>query len=375
MAEPVQSIQTLAAAVVSTAAPVRGRMLFVGWTEDGLPAAVPTSEGLGEEARAALAAFRSSGLAARRVDFSALVPAEYMNTGPAIDFADTPGRRAEDQVRYSVLDGQQAQRDVALGELAILDAITAARQPFQAPAPGSGGELALDTVPLYSLFAAWPGAPAGTGLAMLFRPTVEGHGNEAVFRTFVRLTLGRLLVLDESAPAGRRKGYLETAGRLAGLGPAGGFLHTLVTLRRIGFVEFSDEWLRGLQLAGRKAQGQFIRVLRAFGMVDISDEKHPVSVSTFNPEGAFNVAPGNQYGAHQPAEQVYDNKMFVTWFSGGLRVVDISNPYSPQEIGYYVPNPGRGQKTVKSNDVYRGANGLLYLIDRLDGLEILEYDR
>ena len=107
-------------------------------------------------------------------------------------------------------------------------------------------------------------------------------------------------------------------------------------------------------------------------MVDITDEKQPVSVSTFNPEGAWDIAPGNQYGAHQPAEQVYDNKMFVTWFSGGLRVVDISNPYSLQEIGYYVPNPGRGQKTVKSNDVYRDDNGLLYLIDRLDGLEILE---
>ena len=88
-------------------------------------------------------------------------------------------------------------------------------------------------------------------------------------------------------------------------------------------------------------------------MVDITDEKQPVSVSTFNPAGAWDIAPGNQYGAHQPAEQVYDNKMFVTWFSGGLRVVDISNPYSLQEIGYYVPKPGRGQKTVKSNDVDR----------------------
>jgi hypothetical protein len=27
---------------------------------------------------------------------------------------------------------------------------------------------------------------------------------------------------------------------------------------------------------------------------------------------------------------------------------------------------------VKSNDVYRADNGLLYLIDRLNGLEILE---
>ena len=64
--------------------------------------------------------------------------------------------------------------------------------------------------------------------------------------------------------------------------------------------------------------------------------------------------------------------MFVTWFSGGLRIVDISNPYSPTEIGYYMLKPGRGQKTVKSNEVYRAENGLPYLIDRPDGLEILE---
>jgi hypothetical protein len=107
-------------------------------------------------------------------------------------------------------------------------------------------------------------------------------------------------------------------------------------------------------------------------MVDITEEKQPVSVSTYNPEAAFSIAPGHQYGAHQPAEQVYDNKMFVTWFSGGLRVVDISNPYRLKEVGYYVPKPGRGQTKVKSNDVYRADNGLIYLVDRLDGLEILE---
>ena len=107
-------------------------------------------------------------------------------------------------------------------------------------------------------------------------------------------------------------------------------------------------------------------------MVDITDEKRPVSVATYNPQAAFSIAPGHQYGAHQPAEQVYDNKMFVTWFSGGLRVVDISKPYQLTEVAYYVPKPGRGQTKVKSNDVYRTDNGLIYLIDRLDGLEILE---
>jgi hypothetical protein len=107
-------------------------------------------------------------------------------------------------------------------------------------------------------------------------------------------------------------------------------------------------------------------------MVDITDETRPVPVATFNPEGAWDIAPGNQYGAHQPAEQIYDNKMYVTWFSGGLRVVDISNPFQLKEVGYYIPSPGLGQKTVKSNDVYRTDNGLIYLIDRLNGLDILE---
>ena len=37
-----------------------------------------------------------------------------------------------------------------------------------------------------------------------------------------------------------------------------------------------------------------------------------------------------------------------------------------------MPVPGKGQKIVQSNDVFRGDNGLLFLVDRLDGLEILE---
>jgi hypothetical protein len=34
--------------------------------------------------------------------------------------------------------------------------------------------------------------------------------------------------------------------------------------------------------------------------------------------------------------------------------------------------PGQGQKAVQSNDVFRAEDGKLYLVDRLDGLEILE---
>jgi hypothetical protein len=107
-------------------------------------------------------------------------------------------------------------------------------------------------------------------------------------------------------------------------------------------------------------------------MLDITDESHPVPVSTFMIPHERESETYLQYGAHQPAEQLYDNILYVTWFAGGLRALDISNPYVPKEVGYYVPLPGKGQSTVKSNDVFRSADGLMYLIDRLNGLEILE---
>ncbi len=53
-------------------------------------------------------------------------------------------------------------------------------------------------------------------------------------------------------------------------------------------------------------------------------------------------------------------------------MLDISNPYAPEEIGYYVPRPGKGQKAAMSNDVFRRDDAMVFLIDRFDSLEILE---
>ena len=44
----------------------------------------------------------------------------------------------------------------------------------------------------------------------------------------------------------------------------------------------------------------------------------------------------------------------------------------PKEVGYYIPNPGKDQNVVMSNDVFHDKDGKLYLMDRYDGLEILE---
>jgi hypothetical protein len=79
-----------------------------------------------------------------------------------------------------------------------------------------------------------------------------------------------------------------------------------------------------------------------------------------------------RFGCHQPQEQVYDTVLGVTWFSGGLRLVDIANPYRPEEVGYFIPDPAAGQRSAQSNDVFYDGQGLLYVIDRHGGLDILE---
>jgi hypothetical protein len=109
-------------------------------------------------------------------------------------------------------------------------------------------------------------------------------------------------------------------------------------------------------------------------MVDISEEANPVPVATYRVPHDKPFDPVCSFGAHQPQEQVEGNTLFVTWFAGGLRAVDISNPYAPVEVGHFQPQPGKGQSIVQSNDVFFDRKtGLIYLMDRLCGLDVLEF--
>ena len=65
--------------------------------------------------------------------------------------------------------------------------------------------------------------------------------------------------------------------------------------------------------------------------------------------------------------------MFCTWFAGGLRVIDIRDPQMPQETGWFIPEPCGGFPSPQSNDVDVDGRGLIYLLDRNCGFDILEY--
>ena len=82
---------------------------------------------------------------------------------------------------------------------------------------------------------------------------------------------------------------------------------------------------------------------------------------------------GGRFGAHQFHEKPIGTLIFSTWFSGGLRVIDVAQPLNPQEVGFFIPTPVDGQATPQSNDVFVSDGGVVFLLDRVTGFDILEF--
>jgi hypothetical protein len=84
------------------------------------------------------------------------------------------------------------------------------------------------------------------------------------------------------------------------------------------------------------------------------------------------IRTGGRFGAHQFQERMHDTCLYTTWFAGGLRVVDIADPTAPREVAHWLAEPPPGQASPQANDVDTDGGGLVYVLDRNRGLEILE---
>jgi len=86
------------------------------------------------------------------------------------------------------------------------------------------------------------------------------------------------------------------------------------------------------------------------------------------------AAPG-RFGAHQFQEHMSDTLVYCTWFSGGLRIVDVADPLAPREVGHFIPEPAPGQAAPQTNDVDVDSRGLVYVVDRVNGFDVLQFTR
>jgi hypothetical protein len=107
---------------------------------------------------------------------------------------------------------------------------------------------------------------------------------------------------------------------------------------------------------------------------DITNERAPTPIATYqvpglDPDGAPQAP---MSGCHQPSERFIGNIIPFAWFAQGLRLMDVSDPFQPREVGHYLPAPPPGAERASSNDVTVDQRGLIYLVDRVRGLDILE---
>lgn len=132
-------------------------------------------------------------------------------------------------------------------------------------------------------------------------------------------------------------------------------------------------------------------------VIDIEDEEHPRILSTFatprpssaSPFGSYyekggRFGPHNQHhhqghpDLHQPRSAIT-----MTYFSGGLRIFSITDPYAPDEVAFFVPGPPerrhgprpRGALVSHLEDVLIDARGIIYCTDPNQGLFILRSEQ
>lgn len=156
--------------------------------------------------------------------------------------------------------------------------------------------------------------------------------------------------------------------------PLHGFTHTIVPLFDRGIAVVSDEATGDAGTDWPKR----------YWIMDITEEDNVVMLSTFPVPDDFEDlhAVGGRIGAHNlhenellPGSAQLVNTAVATWFSAGLRVYDIRDPFTPKEIAAFLPETPEGQRGCRISDVFVDDRGYIYAGDRAKGgLYILEYD-
>jgi hypothetical protein len=120
-------------------------------------------------------------------------------------------------------------------------------------------------------------------------------------------------------------------------------------------------------------RGRLHAGMATFDVTDLAKVKPLGLFEVSEMDSPFARTSGARFGAHQFHERPTGTLVHAVWFSAGLRIVDIADPSAPREVGYFIPEPVAGKVAPQSNDVTLDDRGLIYMVDRLVGFDVLEF--
>ncbi len=160
--------------------------------------------------------------------------------------------------------------------------------------------------------------------------------------------------------------------------------------RRRDFIVVTDEAIQKECLEGRQM----------VWFVDITTETKPFGVASWTvPEASGNFCSrGGRFGTHSSNESTapvfFQRIMFFSHFNAGVRALDVRDPFSPKEIGYFIPamtantvvletpagqaaklpyTEAANRRAIQTNNVEVDERGYIYIVDRANtGMHILE---
>jgi hypothetical protein len=160
--------------------------------------------------------------------------------------------------------------------------------------------------------------------------------------------------------------------------PFGGATHTALPLPKRNLLVVADEAMADIAVEPQKY----------IWMLDVRERSNPISIATFPlPLEQNYVAKGGTFGPHnlwenRPDAFTSETLVFATFQSAGVRAYDVTDPFRPTELGYFVPPPPKRlldprpgiKRITHCADVYAAGNGLIYVTDYNGGFYVLEYE-
>ncbi|MDJ0925882.1 MAG: peptidoglycan DD-metalloendopeptidase family protein [Acidimicrobiia bacterium] len=203
---------------------------------------------------------------------------------------------------------------------------------------------------------------------------LHAHGvafDESGNRLWVAVWDAGAVMLDVTDPA-----QPKIAQSVEEVASAEGNVHTVATSSELGLMVLSSEDLWPVDRPSHVAGWGYQRIF------DLTGEPLADFVAGDDDHAADNPVPLDGFHTAHNA-QLLEGRLYSSWYSSGVRVVDVSDPTNPLEIGHFVPPPTRDPQaywiapdgTARLAMVWdvRVVDDLIYATDMNTGLWILRY--